>query len=125
MKTGIFPVLAVLWMALIYFLSSLPGKSLGPDELYLDLIKKGGHVALFGILSILYLYALKRKRSLGDTGIGVFMVSFIFTVLYAASDEYHQLFTPGRHGSVIDVFIDSCGAIIFLSFAYSAKSNQL
>ena len=33
-------------------------------------------------------------------------------ILYAASDEAHQLFVPGRHGSLIDVAIDGVGAWI-------------
>jgi VanZ family protein len=31
--------------------------------------------------------------------------------LYAASDEFHQLFVPGRSGEVKDVLIDSAGAV--------------
>ena len=30
--------------------------------------------------------------------------------VYAASDEFHQWFVPGRHAAVQDVVIDSCGA---------------
>ncbi|RMG22437.1 MAG: VanZ family protein [Bacteroidetes bacterium] len=33
-----------------------------------------------------------------------------FCVIYAASDEFHQLFVPGRVGSLLDVGIDSLGA---------------
>lgn len=32
-------------------------------------------------------------------------------ILYAISDEVHQLFVPGRGGQVRDVIIDSAGAI--------------
>lgn len=34
------------------------------------------------------------------------------TVLYAASDEFHQLFVPGRAGRISDVCIDSIGVAI-------------
>ena len=36
----------------------------------------------------------------------------IIAVLYAAGDEFHQLFVPGRSGQVKDVFIDSAGILI-------------
>ena len=31
---------------------------------------------------------------------------------YAATDEFHQLFVPGRSGQVSDVILDSAGAAI-------------
>lgn len=30
---------------------------------------------------------------------------------YAATDEFHQIFVPGRAGMVTDVMIDSSGAL--------------
>ena len=39
-------------------------------------------------------------------------LSFLVCVLYAISDEVHQLFVPGRGAQVKDVFIDSAGAIV-------------
>ena len=41
-------------------------------------------------------------------------ISLAFTVAYAASDEFHQSFTAGRHPSLVDVGIDSVGALIAL-----------
>lgn len=39
-------------------------------------------------------------------------LSWVFCILYAASDEFHQLFVPGRAGLVTDVCIDSAGALL-------------
>ena len=39
-------------------------------------------------------------------------LSWAFCILYAASDEFHQLFVPGRAGLVTDVCIDSAGALL-------------
>lgn len=33
------------------------------------------------------------------------------TALYACTDEFHQLFVPGRSGQLADVLIDSSGAL--------------
>lgn len=39
------------------------------------------------------------------------LIAFPFSVLYAASDEVHQLFVAGRAGAFTDVLIDSAGAL--------------
>ena len=40
------------------------------------------------------------------------IIGFFVTVLFAALDEFHQTFVPGRSGNFIDVCIDSTGAFI-------------
>ena len=40
--------------------------------------------------------------------------AWALTVLYAASDEFHQGFVAGRHPSAVDVGIDATGALIAL-----------
>ncbi|ODG90069.1 MULTISPECIES: VanZ family protein [Bacillaceae] len=41
-----------------------------------------------------------------------FLIGVIFSILYAASDEFHQSFTANRTPLVQDVVIDSIGALI-------------
>ena len=43
--------------------------------------------------------------------------SIFITMLYASTDEFHQLFVEGRSGKVMDVLIDTCGAMLG-SFAF-------
>ena len=38
------------------------------------------------------------------------LAAFLVTVAYAATDEYHQSFVQGRHGSPLDWAIDAGGA---------------
>ena len=38
--------------------------------------------------------------------------AWIFCILYAMSDEFHQLFVPGRSGEIRDICIDSLGALL-------------
>lgn len=45
--------------------------------------------------------------------------SVMIGVVYAASDEFHQLFVPGRAGRITDVMIDSLGLIIGIIFVYA------
>ena len=39
------------------------------------------------------------------------LIVIILVVLYGISDEIHQLFVPGRHFSLYDIFTDSTGAL--------------
>ena len=39
-------------------------------------------------------------------------MNLIFSIFYAASDEFHQTFVPGRDGNIVDVLIDSSGALV-------------
>jgi len=124
MRTALFGLCSAVWMSLIFYLSSIPGDELGPDMLIINLIKKSGHFIVFGVLASLYLYALKGKKTLAETGRGYFLLSLFLTLLYAVSDEYHQLFTPGRHSSGYDVIIDVCGALSVLGLLYTVKIRR-
>lgn len=54
--------------------------------------------------------------------------AFLLCVLYAISDEVHQLFVPGRSGQLRDVIIDSAGSLmgilIVLLFVKLLKSKN-
>ena len=65
--------------------------------------------ALLGALICLFFLCI-LKRELGCIRIGA--ISFVITAMYAATDEFHQLFVPERAGSVGDVLIDSAGALL-------------
>jgi VanZ family protein len=45
-------------------------------------------------------------------------------VLYAASDEIHQTFVSGRHGTPIDVAIDAVGVAIGIAVWQSARARR-
>lgn len=57
------------------------------------------------------------------------LIAFAVAVLYAVSDEIHQLFVAGRSGQVSDVFLDSagalCGICIVLVCAYFVRKRRL
>jgi VanZ family protein len=45
--------------------------------------------------------------------------ALLWVVVYAASDEFHQLFVPSRQASVRDVLIDTCGGAAGLALAWA------
>ncbi len=90
----------VLWAAVIFAFSSVPdlGTGLGTWDLVL---RKLAHAAEFAVLGALLLRALRAERPALALGIA-----------YAASDELHQHFVPGRLGSPYDVLIDGVGVAL-------------
>ena len=92
-------------MAVIFALSAQPDLATGLG--LLDLIgRKILHMAEYALLCVLWWRALRTAMP-ADRAIPV---ALAVSVLYAASDEYHQSFVAGRHGSPLDVAIDSVGA---------------
>ena len=135
--------LMILWMAFIFFMSSQPaevsskqsnfvvvlldmfGMNLNSrfGELSTYIIRKGAHFTEYMILyflafNLLRLYITRKKA---------YIYSLIIVFGYACSDEFHQLFVPGRTGRLLDIGIDSCGALlgslILLFFVYRAAQR--
>jgi len=96
--------LAVLvWAAVIFAFSSVPslGTGLGTWD---TILRKCAHMAEFAVLAVLLLRACGSVRW-----------AFALAVAYAATDELHQVFVRGRHGSPVDVAIDAVGIAIGLA----------
>lgn len=85
-----------------------------PDILYKILqtpIRKGAHITEFAVLNLSLLFAL----SFWDMkGVKWVRTAFLLTVLYACTDEFHQIFVPGRAGLIRDVLIDSIGPTVIM-----------
>lgn len=111
-------------MSLIFYLSSLPSTSTGPDTLAFRIISKVLHFVIFGILSILYLLSLKWRRTFLETDHKVFLLSLVLTIIYAITDEFHQSFSLGRSPSFKDVIIDTFGALTFLCVVYLLRDEN-
>lgn len=121
----------VAWMVVIFLLSHQPADASSQlssgitayvlkvintiiPSLHLELakfgffIRKAAHFTAYFLLGILLLQAFRRSEIDGIIG---FLLAFGIAVLYAISDEVHQLFVVGRSGEVRDVLIDSAGAM--------------
>lgn len=101
------------WMLIIFWFSAQPKHTVIPDFGILDFgIKKTAHVIEYALLATLWLRALKGQSPLRGRQI---VTAFVLSVLYAASDEYHQTFVAGREGRWEDVAVDALGAMIALT----------
>ncbi len=108
----------VVWMVGIFVSSSLP-QTFFPEVgswIWGKLI----HVLYFGVLALLFQGALRNQTRWHIPLRYLQIASILIAIVYGATDEIHQLSTPGRHGQVTDVFIDGFGATLFIlaSMAY-------
>jgi VanZ family protein len=89
-----------------FFLSHASAETL--DFLH-HIIRKCGHVTEYFILSMLILRGIRA----GEKGLYLrwVLVTILLVAGYAALDEYHQSFVPGRTAAVGDVLIDTTGGI--------------
>lgn len=88
--------------------SILPNTKFDEDYVHL-LIRKGAHFSVYLILGILTSNAL----CISDVPLKKqILYALAISILYAASDEFHQSFVPGRGPSIIDVGVDTGGAIV-------------
>ena len=68
------------------------------------IVRKFAHFSEYFILGILCInYFFRNNKNIN--------YSYLFCILYAISDEIHQIFVPGRSFQFYDIFIDSIGAI--------------
>lgn len=122
-------LLAFCWMGIIFYLSHQPAAqsdhlSMGIAERLIEkishwlpgrevefkafhhFVRKNAHFVAYFLLGIFVLGGLNRtpiKHKVKWT--------FLVGVLFAASDEFHQLYVPGRSGQVSDVILDTCGVL--------------
>lgn len=121
-KTAFCWMLVVLCMGIIFWLSSRTADESAAqsgailqwlihifgDNLFTDfIVRKLAHCLEFTGLCVLFnlaFYQTRKKTML--------LISIACTSLYAATDEFHQLFVEGRSCQFTDWIIDSCGAIL-------------
>jgi VanZ family protein len=105
------PVL--IYMLAIFYVSALPSPPL-PERVS----DKTGHVAAYVGLAVLAVRAAggglpRRVRMRGA------LLALGVTLGYAAFDEIHQMFVPGRFGDLADWYADCVGAFIGLGACWA------
>lgn len=72
-------------------------------------VRKCAHASEYAVLGVLILgtaYSFSK-----DTGKKITLISWCIGTAYAATDEFHQLFVPGRSCQLRDVCIDGAGVL--------------
>lgn len=133
-------VLLLSWMALIFFMSSQTGDDSSLLSGYLSdsltslantiyngnapealleaienglLLRKAGHVFEYLVLGVLAYLLMRRqfRRGFKRTA-SPMLASILICAAYAASDELHQMFVPGRGPMLADVLLDSASSAV-------------
>jgi VanZ family protein len=104
------PVLV--WAGVIFTFSSIPSLNSGLGT-WDTVLRKGAHMTEYAILACLLVRAT-----------GSYAWAFGLAVGYSATDEFHQTFVHGRHGSPIDVGIDAVGALIGLGIWRRLRTRE-
>jgi len=112
---------AVFLMVFIFGASATPGSALPKFGAWDLVVKKGGHLLGYALLSAAYFRALDKDKGFRPSQL---FASLCLTILYAASDEFHQRFTPGRNASPWDVCIDTIGGLAGLTILCLARMRS-
>lgn len=77
------------------------------------IVRKTAHFSLYAVLGVLSFLSVISYRNLKYRF--RLLISAGICLLYAASDEFHQLFIAGRSAEIRDVCIDFCGAALAIT----------
>lgn len=131
-------ILLIFWMGLIFYFSHQPSVqsdsvSNGMMEKIIDILeivtnhrfndneieniykygitplRKCAHLTIYFVLGMLT-YSLLKQYDFNNNEL--IILSILFCMLYACSDEIHQLFIYGRSGETKDVLIDTFGSFL-------------
>lgn len=127
-------LMVLLWMLIIFYFSSKPAVASDQDsELIIQIfrfigmdlnsflgemasfaVRKAAHFTEYFILCLLWFNVLNDKFELKKAAL--YSVAAVF--LYSVTDEFHQMFVPGRAARFADVLIDLSGGCAAAAVRY-------
>jgi hypothetical protein len=90
----------VLWAGVIFTLSSISSLELP------FMLRKFAHMGVYAVLMVLLFVALRQHMKSKRQAL---LFGALLALFYGLSDEWHQTFVAGRHGTFRDVAIDALG----------------
>jgi len=120
MKKRLSVILVIIWMLVIFIMSSFNSNDSSSQSNFIVniisiifninnidvlslIIRKMAHFTEYLILGLLVCNLIKQYNK-------KMFIAFIICILYAISDEIHQLFVDGRSCQLFDIMIDSVGS---------------
>jgi VanZ family protein len=116
------PMLA--WMSLIFYLSSRPAPDIGGPSSVASVLRNSAHALEYGMLALLSALLVPRNLGWPDLDKRRYLTLVGLIALYAASDEWHQSFTPHRDASACDVLTDVVGTALTLGAIVYAGGSR-
>ena len=123
MKKQLSIILVLIWMIIIFIMSSFNAEdSANQSNFIVNIISNILNIENVRLLSLIIrkLAHFTEYLILGTLVINMFtknnakktyLLSILLCIIYAISDEIHQLFVPGRACQIKDILIDSVGSI--------------
>ncbi len=148
-KKTIFGILIIIWMAVVFNFSSQQSKKSSntsqtviktslsqvksfkkmeepkQNELIEQLQHPTRKIAHFTIYTIGGLIIYNFFNTFNICNKKKIIYAIIFGMLYATTDEIHQLFIDGRSGQITDVLIDTAGVGFGCSIVYFIKNGGI
>ena len=105
------------------------------EEIKIKMVEHGNPIirklAHFSIYALVGVWIMSFMSTFNIRLYKKWIISMLVGALYAASDEFHQSFVPGRGPSIIDVGLDSLGVftgilgvLIIISIYIALKSDK-
>jgi len=121
------------WMGMIFYLSAQPDLPGPPEPWLATLLSNSAHFGVYAGLAFWWWRALwNSRRDPGSQEVwergkregAVLLLALGISVLYGASDEFHQSFVPGRDASVLDWLVDTAGAATALWLVWRRRGGS-
>lgn len=110
MKKTIITLLPLLYMMLIWILSSNPADAIVKTPFSFDaLLKESLHLIEFAILYWLIAFAFMAHNKWSERAS---ILAAIIAIFYGLTDEIHQSFVPSRSATLIDFIKDTIGVAV-------------
>lgn len=105
------------------------------EEIKIKMVEHGNPIirklAHFSVYALIGVWIMAFMSTFDMRLYKKWIISMLVGIVYAASDEFHQSFVPGRGPSIVDVGIDSLGVLtgilvvlIIISIYRALKSNK-
>jgi VanZ family protein len=94
----------LVWVEKIF----LGGQAAKTTEIGIFLVRKTAHLSIYLCLGVSSALTVREFRPKGHP----YLWAWLIAAAYAATDEFHQYFVPGRSCEFRDVCIDALGALV-------------
>lgn len=124
-RPGLWGLLAIIWMAIIYVLSDTPGadyESVKNATTWLPFATFFAHTGLYFVLSVFVLRFLIATERL-PVGLNAYLTLFV-ALAYGILDELHQANIEGRASEGGDVLVDVFGAALVVVLWFVLRRSK-
>ena len=109
-------------MGALLFASAVPGRAQPGDSVFVWLmaatpspLQKALHLCVYAVLTVLWAWTLDNLQSKSLR----LILPIAFAISFGALMEWYQTKVPGRYGTLLDVPLNTVGAIMGLLLALS------